>query len=115
MLGVDDLKVLTSISPMTHAGRYPPTILFCGDEDAMTPAQLSIDLYRAMRDAGGIADLRLYSDLIHEFVSLPGMMAATIGDAAAFFQRTAVAKPAFDSALGDLRKWWETILGTPAR
>ena len=114
MLGVADLKVLMSISPMTHAGRYPPTILFCGDDDAMTPAQLSIDLYRAIRDAGGIADLRLYSDLIHEFVSLPGMMEATIGDAAAFFARTAIAKPAFDSALVDLRKWWETILARPA-
>ena len=111
MLGVEDLRVLSAISPMTHAGRYPPTILFCGDDDTMTPAHLSIDLYRAIRDAGGIADLRLYSDLIHEFVSLPGMMAATIGDAAAFFARTAIAKPAFDAALGDLRKWWETILG----
>ena len=43
------------------------------------------------------------------------MMAATIGDAASFFQRTAIAKPAFDSALGDLRKWWETILAAPPR
>ena len=114
MLGLSDPAALARISPMTHAGRYPPTILFCGDDDTMTPAQLSLDLYRAIRDAGGVADLRLYSNLIHEFVSLPGMMEATIGDAAAFFERTAIRKPAFDAALGELRKWWETILAGPA-
>ena len=114
MLGISDPKMLASISPMTHAGRYPPTILFCGDDDTMTPAQLSMDLYRAIRDAGGVADLRLYSNLIHEFVSLPGMMEATIGDAVAFFERTAVGKPGFDVAVGELRKWWESVLGGPA-
>ena len=113
MLGITDPATLASVSPMTHAGRYPPTIIFCGDDDTMTPAQLSMDLYRAIRDAGGVADLRLYSNLIHEFVSLPGMMAATIGDAVAFFERTAVGKPAFDTALGDLRKWWESIMARP--
>ena len=113
MLGISDPAMLAKMSPMTHAGRYPPTILFCGDEDSMTPPQLSTDLYRAIRDAGGTADLRLYSNLIHEFVSLPGMMQTTIADAAAFFERTATGKPAFDAALGDLRKWWETILAAP--
>ena len=115
MLGLSDPAMLAKMSPMTHAGRYPPTILFCGDEDTMTPAQLSIDLYRAIRDADGVADLRIYSNLIHEFVSLPGMMQATIRDATAFFERTAVGKPGFDTALGELRKWWETVLARPAR
>ena len=115
MLGITDPAALAAISPMTHAGRYPPTILFCGDDDTMTPARLSLDLYQAIRDAGGVADLRLYSNLIHEFVSLPGMMDTTIGDAVAFFQRTAVGKPAFDTALGELRKWWETVLARPAQ
>ena len=113
MLGISDPAMLAKMSPMTHAGRYPPTILFCGDEDSMTPPQLSTDLYRAIRDAGGTADLRLYSNLIHEFVSLPGMMETTIRDAASFFDRTAISKPAFDTALGELRKWWEQILATP--
>ena len=115
MLGVTDPAALAAISPMTHAGRYPPTILFCGDDDTMTPAKLSLDLYQAIRGAGGVADLRLYSNLIHEFVSLPGMMDETIGDAVAFFQRTAIGKPAFDTALGELRKWWETVLARPAQ
>ncbi len=115
MLGITDPAMLAKMSPMSNAGRYPPTILFCGDDDAMTPPQLSLDLYRAIRDAGGVADLRLYSNLIHEFVSLPGMMETTIRDAAAFFERTAIAKPNFDAALGELRQWWETVLARPAQ
>ena len=79
----------------------------------MTPPTLSMELYRAIREAGGIADLRLYSNLIHEFVSLPGMMQTTIADAAAFFARTALDKPAFDAALEELRKWWESMLPQP--
>jgi len=109
-LGISDPGMLAAISPITHAAHYPPTIVFCGDEDAMTPPELSSDLYRAIRKAGGVADLRLYSNLIHEFVSLPGMTPATVGDAAAFFVRTALEKQAFDAALGDLRKWWENLL-----
>ncbi len=54
MLGITDPAALAAISPMTHAGRYPPTILFTGDEDGLVPAQMSIDLYRAIRDAGGV-------------------------------------------------------------
>jgi acetyl esterase/lipase len=113
MLGVSDAEALAAASPMTHAGHYPPVILFCGDEDLLTPPDLSTDLYRAIREAGGVADLRLYSNLIHEFVCLPGMMQATIGDAAAFFARTVLEKPACDAALGELRIWWEGVLNSP--
>jgi acetyl esterase/lipase len=114
LLGISDPEMLAAMSPITHADRYPPTILFCGDADVMTPPELSTALYRAIRAAGGVADLRLYSHLIHEFVSLPGMMQITIGDAAAFFARTALNKPEFDSALGELRRWWENIMAHPA-
>lgn len=115
MLGISDPATLASISPITHAGRYPPTIVFCGDADAMTPARLAMDLYQAIRDTGGVADLRLYSGLVHEFVSLPGMMQTTLGDAAAFFERTAMGKPAFDTALDELKAWWERIMASPPR
>jgi acetyl esterase/lipase len=113
MLGISGPEALAAISPIAHAGSYPPTILFCGDEDSITPPELSTDLYHAIRKAGGVADLRLYSNLIHEFVSLPGMMQTTIGDAAAFFARTVLDKPAFDAALGELHKWWENITARP--
>lgn len=113
MLGIFDADTLAAVSPMTHAGHYPPTIIFCGDEDPLTPPELSVDLYHAIRKAGGVADLRLYSNLIHEFVCLPGMMEATISDAAAFFTRTVLDRPACDAALGELRKWWEEVLAQP--
>ncbi len=114
MIGISDPDMLAAMSPMTHAGHYPPVILFCGDEDTMTPPALSTDLYRAIRKAGGVADLRLYSNLIHEFVSLPGMMQTTLGDAAAFFKRTVLEKRTFDTALGELCKWWENVMAQPA-
>lgn len=114
MMGILDPEMLAAMNLVTHAGRYPPTILFCGDEDDITPAERSVGLYHAIRKAGGVADLRLYSHLIHEFVSLPGMMQATIDDAAAFFARTVLSKPVFDVALEELRRWWEKIREQPA-
>lgn len=113
MLGISDPEELAAMSPITHAGRYPPTIIFCGDADFLTPPELSTALYRAIREAGGVADLRLYSNLIHEFVSLPGMMQTTLRDAAAFFERTAIRKPVFDKALAELHTWWENIAAPP--
>ncbi len=82
--------------------------------DPMTPPELSLDLYRAIRRAGGTADLRLYADLIHEFVSLPGMMEATVDDAVAFFARTVLHKTEFDAALERLRRWWEGLAARSA-
>jgi hypothetical protein len=79
-------------------------------ESEYKPPELSTDLYQAIRKAGGVADLRLYSNLIHEFVSLPGMMQTTIDDAVAFFARTVLNKPGFDAALGELRQWWSEVL-----
>ena len=114
MMGISDPETLAAMNLITHAGHYPPAILFCGDADDITPPALSTGLYRAIRKAGGVADLRLYSNLIHEFVSLPGMMQATIDDAAAFFARTALDKPLFDGALEELRKWWQKIREQPA-
>jgi len=94
------------VSPQTYASTLPPTIIFCGDEDSVTPPRLSIDLYKAIRAAGNTCDLRLFSHLIHEFVSLPGMMETTVRDVIEFFDRTAVNKCGFDQALSDLHAWW---------
>ena len=105
LLGVAE-NALDLVSPQTYASTLPPTIIFCGDEDSVTPPRLSIDLYKAIRAAGGICDVRLFSHLIHEFVSLPGMMETTVRDAIEFFDRTAVNKVRFDQALSDLHAWW---------
>lgn len=108
-LGITGPGAAAALDLRTHAGRLPPVILLCGDRDPMTPPELSLDLYQAIRRAGGTADLRLYADLIHEFVSLPGMMEATVEDAVAFFARTVLHKAEFDAALERLRRWWEQL------
>jgi hypothetical protein len=63
-----------------------------------------------MRAAGRVADLRLYSDLIHEFVRLPGMMRITLEDAVAFFRRTSLDRDDFSLASAQLAAWWEQML-----
>jgi acetyl esterase/lipase len=112
-LGFDGDADLAPLSPITHAAHLPPTILFCGDADAMTPVEQSIELHSAIRAAGGTSDLRIFSDLVHEFVSLPGLMETTVRDAAEFFDRTSLAKPAFDEALEELRQWWDKLMSRP--
>jgi len=106
LLGVAE-NALDLVSPQTYASTLPPTIIFCGDEDSVTPPQLSIDLHKAIRAAGGVCDLCLFSHLIHEFVSLPGMMETTVRDAVEFFDRTAVNKSRFNQALSELHDWWK--------
>ena len=108
-LGISDPEMIAAMSPITHADRYPPTILFCGDTDPMTPPEWTSELYRAIRKAGGVADLRLYANLIHEFVSLPGMTETTVCDTVAFFARTILNKPEFDAALEELHMWWKNF------
>jgi acetyl esterase/lipase len=109
LLGVAG-DALDAVSPQTYAATLPPTIIFCGDEDSITPPQLSIDLYKAMRAAARVCDLRLFSHLVHEFVSLPGMMETTVRDAVEFFDRTVVNKGGFDQALDELHTWWQARL-----
>jgi acetyl esterase/lipase len=115
LLGVEDPATLKALSPITYADRYPPTIVFCGDGDTTTPPQLSIDLYRAIRDAGGVSDLRLYANQIHEFVMLPGMKAATVRDAAAFFQRTVLGKAAYAAAEAELVQMFNRMMAEAER
>jgi len=108
-LGVE-LAAIAELSPITFAGRLPPAILFAGDGDRMVPASQAIELHAAMRAVGRTADLRLYSDLIHEFVRLPGMMRTTLEDAAAFFRRTVVDHDEFTEASGRLAAWWQSMI-----
>jgi acetyl esterase/lipase len=114
LLGVPE-NALDLVSPQTYASTLPPTIIFGGDEDSVTPPELSIDLHKAIRAAGGVCDLRLFSHLIHEFVSLPGMMETTVRDAIEFFDRTAVNKTRFDQALNELQAWWKERLKQVSR
>jgi acetyl esterase/lipase len=110
VLDISDPDTLSKISPLEHAHELPPTIIFAGDADPLTPAALSRELYDAMRKAGRTADLQIFADLIHEFVSLPGMMDLTVTNAVAFFRRTTLEKVQFDSALEELRQFWTDLL-----
>lgn len=110
MLGIDDATQWLALSPISHAAELPPTILFAGDGDALTPACFTLDLYTEMRAAQRVADLHLLADLPHEFVSLPGMMDLSIANAVAFFTRTVIEARAFETAQGDLSDWWATVL-----
>jgi acetyl esterase/lipase len=110
MLELSGAANLTAVSPVEHAGNLPPTIVFCGDADDMTPADLSLDLYKAIRKAGGTADLRLYSHMIHEFVHVPGMLDLTVGDAVRFFDRTAIHKEQFDAGAEGHAKFWASMM-----
>jgi acetyl esterase/lipase len=110
LLGIDSRRV-AALSPLAHAEKLPPTIIFSGDADPLTPPQFALDLYRAIRAAHGVCDMRLYSHLIHEFVSLPRMTEVTVRDTTEFFSRTVLQRENFDSALQELQKWWDSQLG----
>ncbi len=114
MLGINGASALVEVSPIEHAAKLPPTILFCGDADDMTPPDLSLELYRAIRKSGRAADIHLFSDMIHEFVMLPGMLDETLDDAVRFFARTVINKKSFDAASDSHRKWWASMIGAPA-
>lgn len=107
--------LVDAVSPMTFAAQLPPTILFSGDADPLTPHANLLEYYHAIQTNGGEADLRLYARLIHEFVALPGMLSLTLQDAAAFFERTAINKIAFDESLKNLEKFWTDILAQTKR
>ncbi len=38
------------------------------------------------------------------------MMETTLRDAAAFFERTSMGKPAFDAKLAELKEWWKSVM-----
>ena len=109
-IGADQVE---EVSPVSYASTLPPTVIFCGDADPITPAAQSIGLHEAINRAGGVADLRLFSGLVHEFVSLPGMKETTIQDAVAFFDRTVIGKAAFEQELKKLKAWWTELLNRP--
>lgn len=110
LLGLTDPREIAAASPISHAAKLPPTIIFCGDDDAITPHGLSVELYEAIRSAATASDLRLFGGLIHEFVRLPNMLETTVRDAVEFFDRTSLSRDAFGEAFEDLREWWRQIL-----
>jgi acetyl esterase/lipase len=55
-------------SPITYAHKdFPPTLLIHGTDDALVPVDASLEMYRALRRAGGTAELHIYAGQPHAF------------------------------------------------
>jgi acetyl esterase/lipase len=107
MLGIapEEARMLSPIEHVTAA--FPPTLLLHGTGDTMVPHAASVEMFEALVTAGASADLRLYAGLPHEFQQLPGLLAPTIADVAAFFDRHAANRALFDEARDALQRRWE--------
>lgn len=110
-LSIDEAD-LNELRPINIARELPPTILYCGDGDILTPGEMAMHLYVEMRRHDRVVDLRLYARLPHEFVSLPGMMDLTLRDAALFFKRNVLEKAAFDLQRQELNAFWDEVLAS---
>jgi len=90
LLGIAE-NALDLVSPQTYASTLPPTIIFCGDEDSVTPPQLSIDPPQSdSRGGRGPAICACSRTSFMSSCHYPGMMETTVRDAVEFFDRTAV-------------------------
>jgi acetyl esterase/lipase len=106
-MGIDNKPALLAASPIEFAAQIPPTILFYGAQDPATPDVMGVDLYMAIKKAGGVADLRLYAHMIHGFARMPGMTEEIVDQAVRFFGRAAIDKADFDAAVAEHHQWWE--------
>lgn len=107
MLGIA-LEEAAAASPIEHVGAgFPPTLFLHGTGDTMVPHAASLEMFDALVAAGATADLRLYARLPHEFQQLPGMLAPTMADVAAFFGRHVVSRDDFAAAHAALQRRWD--------
>lgn len=59
-------------SPTSHVtARFPPTLLIHGDADETVPVEASLEMHRALRDAGVPVELHLYPEQPHAFDAHP--------------------------------------------
>jgi acetyl esterase/lipase len=76
-------ELARAASPVSHAhAGAPPVLLMHGDSDAMVPADQSIRLARALRDAGGTVTLELVPGASHFWDGaddVPGIVARSAG------------------------------------
>ncbi len=107
MLGISPEEAAAA-SPIEQVGAgFPPTLLLHGTGDTMVPHSASLELFDALVAVGAAADLRLYARMPHEFQQLPGMLAPTLVDVAAFFARHVVRPTEFDAAHAALQRRWD--------
>jgi len=106
-----DLKpnAAAQAAPLEYASRgvLPPVLFLHGTGDPLVPhGPHSLAMFDVLRDAGSVTDLRLYHDLPHEFVRLPGMTEVTVHDVASFLDRHLVHPEEFTTALDAAKAEW---------
>lgn len=105
-------------APLEYASRgvLPPVLLLHGTGDPLVPHEPhSVTMFEALRAAGSVTDLRLYHDLPHEFVRLPGMTEVTVHDVASFLDRHIVRPEEFTVALDAAKAEWAERVAARAR
>lgn len=59
-------------SPLNYAGpNFPPTLLIHGNADELVPVEASLEMYRALREAGADCELHIYDGVPHAFDGVP--------------------------------------------
>lgn len=104
-------------APLEYAskGVLPPVLFLHGTGDGLVPHEPhSLAMFDALRAAGAATDLRLYHDLPHEFVRLPGMTELTVADVATFLERHIVRREEFTTALDAAKVEWDARVAARA-
>lgn len=72
-----------------HAG-FPPTFFLHGNGDKVVPVSASINMYNALSQAGGRAEMHIYAEQPHTWARWPKWVQPTMDEAALFLDRYVV-------------------------
>ena len=80
-------------SPLTYAREdFPPTMLIHGNEDTVVPVEASLQMYRALSEAGAKVEMHIYEGAPHAFDAAPEF-GRQLADLMALFLDRQVANP----------------------
>jgi len=66
---------------------YPPTFLLHGSGDKVVPVSASLNMYKALVDAGAVAEIHIYAEQPHGWARQPEWVKPTMDEAALFLDR----------------------------
>jgi acetyl esterase/lipase len=76
-----------AVSPISHAERLPPTILFHGTKDLLVAPVSSVNLHRRLVDSGVPAELHVIAGAHHEFDMTPSLTELCVRTVDSFLHR----------------------------
>jgi acetyl esterase/lipase len=76
-----------AVSPISHAERMPPTILFHGTADLLVAPVASVNLHRRLTESGVPAELHLIAGVHHEFDMTPSLTKLCVATVDSFLRR----------------------------